>query len=118
MSNVLLAQRGLTPTQTLGEKWVYNFIDRHDEIETRFSRSYNHQRAEYEDPKIILEWFNRVQITMMQHGTTPEDIYNIDEIDFAMGLVATVKVATRAEMLSRVFYYPAREPRMGYIIVC
>ncbi|KAJ8226388.1 hypothetical protein LV160_009114, partial [Aspergillus fumigatus] len=91
MANILLAQRGSTPTQTVGEKWVYNFINRHDEIKTRFSRRYNHQRAKCEDPKIILEWFNRVQITIMQHGITLEDIYNFDETGFAMGLVATAK---------------------------
>jgi hypothetical protein len=103
MANILLAQRGSTPTQTVGEKWVYNFINRHDEIKTRFSRRYNHQRAKCEDPKIILEWFNRVQITIMQYGIAPEDIYNFDETGFAMGLVATAKVVTRAEMLGRPF---------------
>ena len=55
MANILLAQRGLTPTQTVGEKWVYNFINQHDEIKTQFSRCYNHQRAKYKDLKIILE---------------------------------------------------------------
>jgi hypothetical protein len=103
MANILLSKRGETTTQTVGEKWVYNFINRHDEIKTRFSRRYNHQRAKCEDPKIILEWFNRVQITMMQHGIAPEDIYNFDETGFAMGLVATAKVVTRAEMLGRPF---------------
>ena len=39
----------------------------------------------------------------MQHGITLEDIYNFDETGFAMGLVATAKVVTRAEMLSRPF---------------
>jgi predicted HTH domain antitoxin len=103
MANILLAQRGSTPTQTVGEKWVFNFINRHDEITTRFSRRYNHQRAKCEDPKIILEWFNRVQITIMQHGIALEDIYNFDETGFTMGLVATAKVVTRAEMLSQPF---------------
>jgi hypothetical protein len=53
MVNILLAQRGSTPTQTIREKWVYNFINWHDEIKTQFSRRYNHQRAKCEDPKII-----------------------------------------------------------------
>jgi hypothetical protein len=103
IANILLAQRGSTSTQTVGEKWVYNFIKQHDEIKTQFSRRYNHQRAKCEDPKIILEWFNHVQITIMQYGITPEDIYNFDETGFAMGLVATAKVVTRAEMLSQPF---------------
>jgi hypothetical protein len=103
MANILLSKRGSTTAQTVGEKWVYNFINRRDEIKTRFFRRYNHQRAKCEDPKIIQEWFNRVQITIMQHGIALEDIYNFDETGFAMGLVATAKVVTRAEMLGRPF---------------
>ena len=28
MANILLVERGSTPIQTVGEKWVYNFIQR------------------------------------------------------------------------------------------
>jgi hypothetical protein len=103
MANILLAKRGSATILTVGENWVYNFIKQHNEIKTRFSRRYNHQRAKCEDPKIIQEWFNRVQITIMQHGIALEDIYNFDETGFAMGLKATAKVVIRAEMLSRPF---------------
>ncbi|KAK9578967.1 hypothetical protein V6Z93_010698 [Aspergillus fumigatus] len=103
MANILLAKRGTTPIQAVGEKWVYNFIKRWDELKTRFSRRYNHQRAKCEDPKVITEWFNRVQVTRMQYGIADEDIYNFDETGFAMGLVATAKVVIRAEMVSRPF---------------
>jgi hypothetical protein len=36
----------------------------------------------------------------MQYRIADEDIYNFDETGFAMGLVATAKVVTRAEMIS------------------
>ena len=39
----------------------------------------------------------------MQHGITLENIYNFDETGYAMGLIATVKVVTRAEMTGRPF---------------
>jgi SPX domain protein involved in polyphosphate accumulation len=103
MANILLAQRGSTPTQTVGEKWVYNFINQHNKIKTQFSRRYNHQRAKYKDLKIIQEWFNHVQITIMQHGIALEDIYNFNETGFAMGLVATTKVVIRAKIVSQPF---------------
>ena len=45
MANILLAERGSTPIQTVGQKWVYNFVQRHDEIKTRFSRRYDYRRA-------------------------------------------------------------------------
>jgi hypothetical protein len=34
----------------------------------------------------------------MQYGISYKDIYNFDEIGFAMGLIATTKVVTRANM--------------------
>ena len=39
----------------------------------------------------------------MQHGIAYEDIYNFDETGYAMGLVATAKVVTRAEMVGKPF---------------
>ena len=103
MANILLANRGQASTTTVGDKWVYNFIKRHDILKSRFSRRYNYQRAKCEDPKIIQEWFNSVQIIIMQHGIAYEDIYNFDETGYAMGLVATAKVVTSAEMTGKPF---------------
>ena len=100
-ANLLLAARGTTPVQTVGEKWVYNFVKRHPELSTRFSRRYNYERAKCEDPKIIMEWFNCVQHAIFQYGINPDDIYNFDETGFAMGLTATAKVITRAEYYGR-----------------
>ena len=87
--------------QPVGINWASNFIKRRDELKSRFSRRYNHQRAKCEDPKIIQEWFNCVQITIMQHGIALDDIYNFDETEYAMGLIATAKVVTRAEMIGK-----------------
>ena len=103
MANILLSKRGSTNIQTIGVNWAYKFTKRRDELKTRFSRRYNHQRAKCEDPKIIKEWFDRVQITIMQHGIALEDIYNFDETGYAMGLIATAKVVSRAEMTGRPF---------------
>jgi hypothetical protein len=97
MANILLAERGTTPIQSVGENWVSNFIKQRDEVKTRYSRRYDYRRAKCEDPKAIREWFDCVQITIMQHGIAMEDIYNFDETGFAMGLVATAQVVTRAD---------------------
>ena len=101
MANILLSKRGTTPIQTVGGKWVYNYIKHHIQLKTRYARHYNHQRAKCEDPKIIGKWFNDVQIMIMQYGIAQEDIYNFDETGFAMGLIATTKVVTRAEMVGK-----------------
>jgi hypothetical protein len=53
MVNLLLAERGSTPSPTVGQKWVYNFIQRSPELKTRLSRRYDYQRARCEDPIVI-----------------------------------------------------------------
>ena len=101
MANILLSGRGSSTHQPIGKNWVSGFVKRHDELKTSYSRRYNYQRAKCEDPKVIKEWFDLVQITMMQYGIAYEDIYNFDETGYAMGLTATAKVVTRAEMYGR-----------------
>ena len=101
MANLLLAARGSTLALTVGQNWCTKFVKRHLELSSRFSRRYNYQRAKCEDPKIISEWFNLVQKTIIQYGIDPDDIYNFDETGFAMGLTSTAKVVTRAEFYGR-----------------
>ena len=83
------------------EKWVYNFIKRQPELTTRFSRRYDYRRAQCEDPKTIRQWFETVQQTIVQYGIYPDDIYNFDETGFAMGVISSTRVVTRAEYYGR-----------------
>jgi hypothetical protein len=101
MADLLLAARGSTPSPLVGKDWVTKFVKRHPILSSRFSKGYNYERAKCEDPKIIEEWFNLVQKTIIQYGIDPDDIYNFDETGFAMGLIATAKIVTRAEYYGR-----------------
>ena len=60
MANLLLSARGTTPIQTIGVNWVIKFVKRHLELDSKFSRRYNYNRAKCEDPKIIMGWFELV----------------------------------------------------------
>lgn len=91
MADILLAARGSHPPPTVGSNWPDNFIRRHPELRTRLSIRYDYQRALNEDP-------STVQRTIDENGIQLEDIYNFDETGFAMGLISTQKVVTRAEM--------------------
>ncbi|OOQ84502.1 hypothetical protein PEBR_29779 [Penicillium brasilianum] len=101
MANILLATRGSNPPPTVGVNWPSSFIKRRDELRSRFSRRYDYQRALNEDPKSIRQWFTTVQRTIDEKGIQPEDIYNFDETGFAMGLISSQKVVTRAEYYGR-----------------
>ena len=101
MANILLAAAGTDPPTTVGVNWVGNYIKRTPAIQTRFSRRYNYSRAEQEDPRVLNDWFQLVGETIARYGILPDDIYNFDETGFAMGLVSTAKVVTRAEYYGR-----------------
>jgi hypothetical protein len=98
MANYFLSQHG---NQRVGDKWVYNLVQRRPEIESKFSRRYNYERAKCEDPKIIREYFDCVRAAISEYGILPEDIYNFDETGFAMGLCATAKVITGSDRYAR-----------------
>ncbi len=60
MANILLAARGTNPSPTVGKNWSSTFINRREEIRSRFSRRYDYRRALNEDPKSLREWFTTV----------------------------------------------------------
>jgi hypothetical protein len=96
MANLLLEHRGDNAPQTVGKNWPTQYIKRHPELTTRFSRKYDYKRALMEDPNTIIEWFKLVEKTIAQYGITSDDIYNFDESGFAMGISATTKVITQS----------------------
>ncbi|EGU81547.1 hypothetical protein FOXB_07939, partial [Fusarium oxysporum f. sp. conglutinans Fo5176] len=91
MANRLLADRDEPP---VGKRWASNFVKRHKELETRFFRRYNYQRARCEDPTIIRDWFRLMENTIAKYGIQLDDIYNFDETGFMMGVIASGMVVT------------------------
>jgi transposase-like protein len=118
MANLLLEKRGTTPVLSVGEKWVYNFVKRRPLLSSRFSKRYNYERAKCEDPKIIGEWFNLVEKTILQFGIDPDDVYNFDETGFAMGLIATIRVISRSEYYGRRALLQPRNREWVTVIEC
>ena len=94
MANRLLRDRAATP---VGKNWTSNFISRHPEIKTAFSRKYGYQRALCEDPDTINAWFSLVSNFTAKYGVVDEDIYNFDETGFLMGQISTIKVVMSSE---------------------
>lgn len=55
MANLLLEHCGDDTLQTVGKNWPTQYIKRHPELTTRFSRKYDYKRALVEDPNTIIE---------------------------------------------------------------
>ena len=99
MANRLLCDRDAQP---VGKNWTSNFISRHPQLKTAFSRIYDYQRALCEDPDTINTCFQLVRIFTAKHGIVGEDIYNFDETGFLMGQISTIKIVTSSERLGHV----------------
>ncbi|KAH7459257.1 hypothetical protein FOMA001_g20090 [Fusarium oxysporum f. sp. matthiolae] len=94
MANRLLADRDASP---VGKRWASNFVKRHKELETRFFRRYDYQRAKCEYPTIIRNWFRLVANVFTKYGIRSDEIYNFDETSFMMGVIASGMVVTGTE---------------------
>ncbi|KAG9189822.1 hypothetical protein G6011_06690 [Alternaria panax] len=68
---------------------------------TKWTRKFNSQRAQYEDPAVIVAWFKLVAETRQTYGVLDQDIYNFDETGFAIGVAATSKVVTSSNRVGR-----------------
>ncbi|EDN06865.1 hypothetical protein HCAG_03395 [Histoplasma mississippiense (nom. inval.)] len=99
--NYLLAIRNSTTPLRVGKNWVSNLVARRPELQSRYSRRYNHDRAKCEDQQVIKDWFKTLGDIITEHGILSEDIYNFDETGFAMGLCATTKGITSSERYGR-----------------
>ena len=58
MASLLATQHA--GSRPVGERWVYEFIKRHNDLQSKWNRKYNYQRAKCEDPILIWGWFKRV----------------------------------------------------------
>ncbi|USP74405.1 uncharacterized protein yc1106_01679 [Curvularia clavata] len=102
MADALLAARGQDPPPLpVGKKWVSRFIQGQPELQTKWTRKLNSQRASSEDPIAITAWFKLVEETRQTYGVLDQDIYNFDETGFAMGVAATSKVVTSSDRVGR-----------------
>ena len=94
---LLTARLSSSQPVILGEHWVNRFIQHHPELKSKYTRKYDYQRAKCEDPQLIKDWFKRVKETIEKYGIVPEDIYNMDETGFQMGITSTSKVVCGLE---------------------
>src|SRR5450432_1433843 len=102
IANLLLEKRSNSgPNSQVSRNWVYNFVQRHQALQTRYNCKYDYQRAKCKDPKVIREWFRLIESTIIEYSIQEEDIYNFDETSFQIGVISTTKVITSAERSNR-----------------
>ena len=110
MANRLLTDRDAS---SIGKRWARNFVKRYEELDTLFFRRYDYQRAKCKDPTIIYNLFKLVQNTIVKWGIHSDNIYNIDETGFLMGMISSEMVVTGSKKRGKQIS-TAWKPRMDY----
>jgi hypothetical protein len=98
MANILLHERN---AGYVGKRWALNFVKRQPQLKTRYTRRYDYQRAQCEDPQLIRNWFRLVGDIRAKYGIGDNDMFNFDETGFMMGMISSSMVVTSAERHSK-----------------
>jgi hypothetical protein len=97
----LLSERVGHAHASIGVNWPTNFVRRQPALQARYTRKYDYQRAQCEDPELISAWFQLVADTITKYGIVSDDIYNFDETGFALGASCTSRVVTASDRRGR-----------------
>lgn len=98
MANLLTAKRN---SRRVGKNWTDRFIKRRSELQTRFTRVYDYQRALQEDPNVLNAWFQLIINMRAKYSIQDGDFYNFDETGFMMGMIRAQMVVTRSERVGK-----------------
>jgi hypothetical protein len=66
-AELLLVQRhtdASNPPPSIGVNWTSNFIARHPQLQLKYNRKYDYQRALCESPQLVNHWFLLVRNTV------------------------------------------------------
>lgn len=101
-NSILKARLGKSDTAeplTVGRHWITRFLNRHGyHLSKRKQLEKNRQTAE--SPKIIQLWFDKLKEIILEYGVNPDDIYNMDETGFQIGVGKDQMVITKKKRQS------------------
>ena len=95
-ANAILKERAgknNTPL-TVGKCWIKRFLKRHS-YDTVKQKVLEQNRQVAENPKVVREWFEKLRKVIQEEGILPEDIYNMDETGFQIGVGKDQLVITK-----------------------
>ena len=94
---------------SIGESWVQRFIHRHSELETACSRAIETARIRDVTKEDLNRWFDEFEKTIKEKDIRIEDMYNMDETGFAIGVVQRSYVVVNKDSKTRYQAQPGRQ---------
>ena len=76
----------------VGKNWITRFLNRHPQLGSKFTTQIDKKRINASTPEVIKHHFRRLGAVIREHNLTGDDIFNMDEKGFMIGLAARCKV--------------------------
>ena len=93
----------------IGDSWVQRFIHRHPKLETACSHAIEAARIKDVTKEDIDRWFDELEKTIKEKNIRIEDMYNMDETGFAIGVIQRSYVVVNKESKTRYQAQPGRQ---------
>ncbi|OWT42328.1 DDE superfamily endonuclease domain-containing protein [Pochonia chlamydosporia 170] len=107
-ANTILKERsGAGESLTVGKKWTARFLKRH-KYSKRLQKKMHSDRQASEDLERVNAYFQRLSTILIEEGIPPEDIWNMDETGFRIGVGKDQVIVTRRK---RAHYFGLPENR-------
>lgn len=84
-----------SPEAIIGVRWIDRFMKRNKELQMKFSQRIERQRAAANNPRVLEKYFQIFNKMLRDYKIKPENIWNMDEKGFMMGMACRVKVICR-----------------------
>jgi hypothetical protein len=97
----MLLEKRVGASAKIGVNWAQHFIKRQPQLSSKYTRACDYQRAQCEDPEKLQAWFWLVTNMINKYGIVEDDIYNFNEVGYAMGLIGTTRVVTSLDRRGR-----------------
>ena len=78
----------------LSRSWFTRFKKRNPELVTTFSRRLESSRAAHNNPEHVQSFFQLYQSTVAKYNVKPQNVWNMDEKGYMIGVSASSKIVT------------------------
>jgi len=98
MLGILQGREGSTNNQSqqLGKRFIDRFRKRHAALSSRFAQAINRERVLAGDSSVLNQFFNRLIEVRSRYHILPENIWNVNEKGFLLGISSREKVLCRS----------------------
>ena len=79
-------QTGDPTRANIGQGWLSSFLNRHPKLSSKFGSNLDRQRALAGNPGPIIDFFHKLKKVLKEYNFLPENIYNMDEKGFILGV--------------------------------